>query len=92
MADFNIYNLLSEFERGRYKTEEEERLLMKVYSLEYDLVSGLSVIQEENFQKLKGKMFELKELERKELLRFVLGKIGYLENGEKSKKNIDIKY
>lgn len=56
MTDFNIYNLLSEFERGRYKTEEEERLLMKVYSLEYDLVSGLSMIQEENFQKLKGKM------------------------------------
>ena len=91
MENYLSESILKEFENGRYKSEEEEKLLMKIYSLEYDFVSGLSMVQEEIFQKIKGKLFELKELERKELFKFILNKIKYLKKFKKS-KNIDIKY
>ncbi len=91
MENLDIDSILYEFERKRYKSEDEERLLMKVYGLEFDLVSGLSVAQEETYQKLKGKMFKLKEIERRELIKFLVSKI-LGENRKKSKKNIDIKY
>lgn len=91
MENLDIDSILYEFERKRYKSEDEERILMKVYGLEFDLISGLSVAQEETYQKLKGKMFELKEIERRELIKFLVSKI-LGENRKKSKKNIDIKY
>ena len=91
MENLDINAILYEFERKRYKSESEEKLLMEVFGLEIDLLSGLSVAEEETYQKLKGKMFELKEAERRELFKFLVSKFSK-EAGTNLQKNIDIKY
>lgn len=91
MENLDINACLYEFERKRYKSESEEKLLMEVFGLEFDLLSGLSVAEEETYQKLKGKMFELKEAERRELFKFLVAKFSN-EDKTNSQKNIDIKY
>lgn len=92
MTNLSFYNIISEFETKRYKSEEESKLLIDIYKMEYEFVSGLSVEQEEVFQKIKGKLYELKASERKEFAKFLIDKINDGKNNEKIKINKDIKY